>query len=41
MTKKAPPLKLGKETFGILEIEKAFLQALELYFIQHTENKSS
>lgn len=32
MSKKASPLKIGKETYGILKIEEVFLRALEVYF---------
>lgn len=35
--KKASPLKLGNETYGNLKIEKAFLKALELYFIKQQD----
>jgi hypothetical protein len=32
MGQSSSPLKLGKETFGTIKIEEAFLKALELYF---------
>ncbi len=32
MSKSSSPLKLGKETYGMLKVEEAFLKALELYF---------
>lgn len=34
MAKKTSPLKLGNEAYGILNIEKVFLRALEVYFIK-------
>lgn len=37
MGKKASPLKLGNEAYGNLKIEKAFLKALELYFIKQQD----
>lgn len=39
MGKRASPLKLGNETYGILKIEEAFLKALESYFIKQKESK--
>ncbi|EEK43027.1 TPA: hypothetical protein ACGW7B_004426 [Bacillus nitratireducens] len=39
MTKKTSPLKLGNEAYGTLNVEEAFLKALELYFIKYTEER--
>ena len=38
MTVKASPPKLGNEIYGKMKIEKAFLEALELYFIKQDKN---
>ncbi|BCC61106.1 MULTISPECIES: hypothetical protein [Bacillus] len=32
MSKSSSPLKVGKETYGMKKIEKAFINALEMYF---------
>lgn len=40
MTTKTSPLKLGNEIYGTMKIEKAFLKALEMYFIKHPDKKS-
>ncbi|WP_285858796.1 hypothetical protein [Neobacillus niacini] len=32
MSQSSSPLKLGKETYGTMKIEEAFLKALEHYF---------
>ena len=32
MSKSSSPLKLGKETYGVLRVEEVFLKALEYYF---------
>ncbi|HHB1942879.1 TPA: hypothetical protein ACOQ6G_003803 [Bacillus cereus] len=40
MTVKASPLKLGNEIYSKMKIEKAFLEALELYFIKQQDKKT-
>ena len=40
MTTKTSPLKLGNEMYGTLRIEKAFLEALEIYFIKQQDKKT-
>ncbi|GAB6554267.1 hypothetical protein ACQVSN_08405 [Bacillus mobilis] len=40
MTTKTSPLKLGNEIYGTMKIEKAFLEALEMYFIKQQDKKT-
>ncbi|WP_283162076.1 hypothetical protein [Bacillus cereus] len=40
MNKKASPLKLGNEKYGLLKIEEAFLEALEVFFYREKVEKS-
>ncbi|MDC2863154.1 hypothetical protein [Bacillus sp. BP-3] len=40
MTTKTSPLKLGNEIYGTIKIEKAFLEALEMYFIKKPVQKA-
>ncbi|WP_257150414.1 hypothetical protein [Bacillus thuringiensis] len=40
MNVKTSPLKLGNEAYGTVKIEKAFLEALEMYFIKQQDKKT-
>ncbi len=39
--KKAPPLKIGKETFGNMDIKKAFQKALAPYFMNQSNSEQT
>ncbi|MGR5907164.1 hypothetical protein ACT7DL_05785 [Bacillus paranthracis] len=41
MAKKASSLKLGRESYGVLKIDEAFLHALSLYFLNVNETRKT